>query len=281
MRLQVIEAVCQPAGTVNEDRWGARDDKAVWILDGATGLTDERVLPGPSDALWFVDQVDGGLRERAASGNTPADLLRPIVRTAREALAKAALRPDAPAVDLPGGAMAMLRLIEDAVELSSLGDCRVVHRDALGAVSGFGTSKVTALDDLLVEEVVRLQGLGLSQDAIWQRVLPMTRRHRALANQPEGYWRLDLDERALGHIEIERRPARAGDAFLMLSDGFYRLVDVYRRYSYDTLIGAAERSGLKLLLDELRQIEADDRDCRRYPRLKPRDDATAVLVRLA
>ena len=133
MRLQVIEAVCQPAGTVNEDRWGARDDKAVWILDGATGLTDERVLPGPSDALWFVDQVDGGLRERAASGNTPADLLRPIVRTAREALAKAALRPDAPAVDLPGGAVAMLRLIEDAVtaplvhELGTLGKTDAVQ----------------------------------------------------------------------------------------------------------------------------------------------------------
>jgi len=281
LRLQVIDAVCQPADAVNEDRWGARDDQAVWVLDGATGLADERFLPGPSDALWFVEQVDGGLRERAISGNRPADVLRPIVRQAREAFARAALRPDAAAVDLPGGALAMLRLVEDTVELSSLGDCRIVHCDALGAVSCFGTSKVTALDDLLVEEVVRLQALGLSQDAIWLHVLPMTRRHRALANQPDGYWRLDLDERALAHIEIERRPARPGDAFLLLSDGFYRLVEVYRRYSYETLIETAQRQGLAPLAAELRAIEAADPECRRFPRLKPRDDATAVLVRLA
>jgi len=280
LRLQVIEALCEPSGAVNEDRWGARDDKAVWILDGATGLAAERVLPGPSDARWFVEQIDGGLRGRAMSGNTPADVLRPIVRQTREAFAKAALRPDATAVDLPGGALAMLRLIEDRVELSSLGDCRIVHRDALDAVSCFGTSKVTALDDLLVEEVVRLQSLGLSQETIWQRVLPTTRRHRALANQPDGYWRLDLDERALAHIEIKHRPARSGDDFLLLSDGFYRLVDVYGRYSYETLLGAAQQRGLAPLAAELRAIEAADPECRRFPRLKPRDDATAVLARV-
>ena len=281
MRIEVIEALCQPSGAVNEDRWGAYDDKAVWVLDGATGLADERVLPGPSDALWFVEQVDSGLRQRAMSANTPADVLRPVVRQMRQAFAKAALRPDAAAVDLPGGALAMLRLVEDGVELSSLGDCRIVHRDALGAVACFGTSKVTALDDLLVEEVIRLQGLGLTQDAIWHRILPMTRRHRALANQPDGYWRLDLDERAVAHIEIERRPARPGDAFLLLSDGFYRLVDVYRRYSYETLLDAAQRRGVAPLAAALRAIEAADPQCRQFPRLKPRDDATAVLAQLA
>ena len=281
MRLQVVEAACEPAGAINEDRWGTCDDKAVWVLDGATGLADERVLPGPSDALWFVEQVDRGLRGRATSGNAPADVLRPIVRQAREAFGKAALRPDAAAVDLPGGALALLRLVENTVELGSLGDCRIVHRDDLGTVACFGTSKVTALDDLLVEEVVRLQALGLSQDAIWLRVLPMTRRHRALANQPNGYWRLDLEERALAQVEIERRPAGPGDAFLLLSDGFYRLVDVYRRYSYETLLDAAQRQGLAPLAAELRAIEAADPECRRFPRLKPRDDATAVLARIA
>jgi serine/threonine protein phosphatase PrpC len=281
LRVQVIEAVCQPAGAVNEDRWGARADGAVWVLDGATGLADERVLPGPSDALWLVEQVDDGLREHAMSGKTPADVLRPIVRQMREAFAEAALRRDAAAVDLPGGALAMLRLIGDTAELSSLGDCRIVRRDAVGAVSCFGTSKVTALDDLLVQEVVRLQALGLSQDAIWQHVLPMTRRHRALANRLDGYWRLDLDERALDHIEVERVPERAGDNFLLLSDGFYRLVDVYRRYTYETLLDAAQRRGLARLAAELRAIEAADPECRRFPRLKPRDDATAVMARIS
>jgi serine/threonine protein phosphatase PrpC len=107
----------------------------------------------------------------------------------------------------------------------------------------------------------------------------MTRRHRALMNRPEGYWTTDLSGRGLDHIEIERMSARAGDHFLLMSDGFYRLVDTYRRYTYATLIEEAQR-GLPQLLRDLREIEDADPECRKYPRLKPRDDATAVLVRV-
>jgi serine/threonine protein phosphatase PrpC len=278
LRVEIVDAVSEPGGAINEDRWGALDH-VVWLLDGATGIAEERVLPGPSDARWFVDLVDAGLRDRAESASAPAEVLRPLVRQIRQDFAAAALRPDAPAVDLPGASLAMLRLVEGGAEFASLGDCRIVRRDAGGAVRCFGTSKVTALDERVVEEAVRLQGEGLSHDEIWLRVLPMLRRHRALANLPEGYWRLDLDERGLDHIEVEYEPARGGESFLLLSDGFYRLVDVYRCYSYATLLDAAQRRGLPPLMAELRTIEALDPECRRCPRIKPRDDATAVLAR--
>jgi len=273
--LAVVDAICEPSGAVNEDRWGALEN-ACWVMDGATGLTSERVLPGPSDALWLMERVDAGLKEHAVGAKTPADALRPVLADARIAFAQTTLRPDASMVDLPCGAVTMLRLRGTDAELSSLGDCRIVH-----STDGrcFGTSKVTALDDRLVEEVTRLQQQNLPYAEIWQRVLPMTRYHRSLRNLPEGYWNLDLSGAGLHHIEVERVPARAGDHFLLMSDGFYRLVDVYRRYTYRTLMEAA-RLGLAKLLLELREIEADDSECRKYPRLKPRDDATAVLVRV-
>jgi serine/threonine protein phosphatase PrpC len=280
LHLQVIDATCQPAGAVNEDRWGARDDGAVWVLDGATGIAEQRALPGPSDALWLVERVDAGLLQRATDDAPPADILRPIVHQAEQEFARAALRPDAPRAERPCASLVLLRLRGDELELASVGDCRIVYRDADGAIRCFGTSGVTALDERLVEEVIRLQAQSVAHDQIWQRVLPMARRHRTLMNLPGGYWMLDLSGRGLDHIEIERMPAHAGDAFLLLSDGFYRLVDVYQRYSYETLLGAAQRRGLAPLSAELQAIEAADPECRRYPRLKPRDDATAVLATL-
>jgi serine/threonine protein phosphatase PrpC len=280
VRLQVIEAVCEPAGAINEDRWGASQD-AVWLLDGATGLAEQRVLPGPSDALWLVEQVDAGMRQHAARDETAAEILRSTVHKAQHEFARVALRPDAPPGERPTASFILLRLRANDIELASLGDCRIVYRDAAGATRSYGASGVTALDERLVEEVIRLQADGVTRDEIWSRVLPMTRRHRAMMNLPEGYWTLDLSERGLDHIEIARLPAKRGEPFLMLSDGFYRLVDAYRRHSYDTLLTAAETSGLAPLLDELRAIEAADTACRLYPRLKPRDDATAVLVRPA
>ena len=122
MRLQVIEAVCQPAGAVNEDRWGVHDDKAVWVLDGATGLAAQRVLPGPSDALWLVERIDAGLRQAAAGDETLAEILRPIVRRAMAEFAGSALRPDAPPADRPCTSLIVLRLRDSGVELASLGD---------------------------------------------------------------------------------------------------------------------------------------------------------------
>lgn len=278
MPLQLIDAVWEAGGQVNEDRWGALE-RAAWVLDGATEIAEQRVLPGPSDASWFADRVDAGLHERAAGTETPAQVLRPIVDQARQAFAQAALRPGAPAMDLPCAALAMIRLDEAGAELISLGDCRVVGTDPDGVTRSFGTSKLTALDARLDDEVVRLQTGGLSHAEIWQRLLPMIRRHRGLMNLPEGYWNLDLSGRGLDHIEIERWPAPRGAVFLLLSDGFYRLVDTYRRYDYATLLAAAERDGLAPLCRELRAIEAEDAECRRYPRLKRCDDATAVLVR--
>ena len=279
MRLQVVDAVSLAGGQVNEDRWGA-SGRSAWILDGATGLAEKRVLPGPSDASWLVDRVDAGLRQRAAGAELPAQVLRPIIEQGREVFARDALRPDAPAMDMPCGSLAMLRLDEGEVELTSLGDCRIVGCDPAGTFRSFGTSKVTAFDARLEDEVVRLQAEELAHAEIWRRVLPMTRRHRALMNLPEGYWNLDLSGRGLDHMEIERWPAPSGAGFLLLSDGFYRLVDTYRRYTYPMLLAAAERHGLAPIGRELRAIEDGDAECRRYPRLKPRDDATAVLLRV-
>ncbi len=274
--LAVVDAVCDAPGAVNEDRWGALDHSA-WVLDGSTGLTTDHVLPGPSDALWLMERIDSGFRaeNRADAAPSLAAALRPILAEARAEFARVARRPKAEPADMPCGSLAMLCVREGVAEMSSLGDCRILDGDG----RAFGTSGVTALDDRLVAEVVALQKEGVPHRDIWQRLLPMIRRHRALMNRPEGYWTTDVTGAGLDHIEIERVPARAGDHFLLMSDGFYRLVDTYRRYTYPQLMDAA-RAGLAPLLLELRDIEAGDPECRTYPRLKPRDDATAVLVRV-
>lgn len=67
---------------------------------------------------------------------------------------------------------------------------------------------------------------------------------------------------------------------LLASDGFYRLVDTYGRYSAEALLQAALADGLAPLYAALRRIEDADPQCLQYPRLKARDDATAFLLKL-
>lgn len=71
---------------------------------------------------------------------------------------------------------------------------------------------------------------------------------------------------------------RIGQLYLLMTDGFYHLVDVYGAYTVDALLDAAICGGLAKLRDQLRCIEGDDPNGIRFPRIKPSDDATAVLL---
>ena len=70
-----------------------------------------------------------------------------------------------------------------------------------------------------------------------------------------------------------------GGHVLLASDGFWRLVDPYGVLTADALMDAVVARGPAAVLADLRAIEAGDAACVRFPRLKVRDDATAVLLR--
>lgn len=253
---------------------------AVWILDGATGMTDERVLPGSSDALWLVEQIDRALAALTPTSLATGEVLRRAVTAAAHEFARAALRPGAPASERPSASLAMVRAQGASLELSNLGDCRILRVERAG-VRCFGSSKVAAFDRRVVDELSRRQRDGMTRYAdIWPHLVDIVRQNRARMNQEDGYWILDLTERPLEHVQYAFAGAADVDHLLLVSDGFYRLVDTYRRYSDESLVRAALDRGLAALYDELRAIERDDEESLRYPRIKVRDDATALLVRV-
>ena len=63
-----------------------------------------------------------------------------------------------------------------------------------------------------------------------------------------------------------------------MSDGFYRLVSPYGRYTDAALIEAANAKGLGPLMQELRALEANPEDDAKVGRFKTSDDATALLL---
>lgn len=268
-------------GRANEDRAGFADS-AGWVLDGTTGLSQRRLLPGPSDAAWFVAAVDEALRQRL-----PADLeicatLRRSVLDVRERFASAALQPADEELERPAASLAVARQRPGGhLELASVGDCRILLRNARGEVEAFGSSPVAELDRQVVARLVELRAAGVERYAeAWDHLVGVIRRNRTLANRDGGYWVLDLGERWLPHVERRIVPWRRGEALLLVSDGFYRLVDTFGFHTDQELFAAALEGGLAELGRRLRTAEREDSECVRYPRIKVHDDATALLVRL-
>lgn len=275
----VLECLSLPGGVVNEDATG-HVGGAAWILDGATGVAPARLLPGASDAAWLVEAVDAWLRaelHRFADFGTGARALQQAV-DARFRMQ--ALGDDREPAHQPSASFALAELRAGWVGLWGVGDCRLLVRGNDGRIHRFGSSSVRGLDDRVLARLAALQQQGLAYDAAWAEVRRDILANRSVMNTAGGYWVLDCTSRWLPHLERAQFPAVDTGHLLLMTDGFYRLSDTFGQYDDRALFEVALAHGLDVLARELRTFEDQDRECRRWPRLKPSDDATAVLAKI-
>jgi Protein phosphatase 2C len=275
-----IEWLSIAGGAVNDDGGGSAAQLA-WVLDGATGLPQERLLPGDSDAQWLVSEACSFF-EQLTEGRPAAGHLSVLSTFLSSRFQAARVRPSAPdrLEDLPSASLALAVIDGQSLTIANIGDCRTLVRFPNGATRQFGDSPVSALDAQVVGRLVELQrsNPSASYGALKAGLVPFIRRNRLLKNQPNGYWVLEPGDSWLQYVQYFAAGVAPGTHVLMLSDGFYRLVDHYHLYSDESLLAAAVEDGLQVLAQRLRRLEDEDAECRVYPRLKPRDDASALLL---
>ena len=278
-RLEVLDWASARANPSNEDIFGSCGRWA-WIADGASGLAGTPYTPGPSDAAWLVEQID------AAIASMPAELSARGWAKAMETGVANAFLPYRKAgaetpLRYPAAALAAIRLNGSSIEALNIGDCAVVLRNGFGAAERLGTSRVERFDRCVESILRRSQAKGGSYEDAWPAMQARIARNRAKANRAGGYWVVRPDSRWARHTQVRRRKVGPGSRILLATDGFMRLTDAYRRYPTPDSLLEACRAGLVPLLAELRAIEADDSGCARYPRIKPSDDATALLLEVS
>jgi len=282
-RLQLRLARSEPGdGAANDDVAGAASG-AAWVIDGATGL-GEPLLPGPSDAAWFAQEVDRALRsalEAEPEAQTPA-ILRRVVAEVGAAFEEQRLRAPTAAHETPSAAFVMVRALGEAVELSGLGDCQAIYADPSGEPKLFGLSALTQLDTDVVAELAAAFAAdpGLLLAEAKTRLLPGLRRNRALMNRPGGYWILSLDPAAIDHLEtLVLAPEDGALDCVLASDGFMRLHELFG-WSLAELLAVEDEAALDAAFRRLREAEAADGECRARPRFKRSDDASFARVRV-
>jgi Protein phosphatase 2C len=94
----------------------------------------------------------------------------------------------------------------------------------------------------------------------------ITDRHRAAAADPAA-----ASVAATGTI-----PAAGLRGIALLSDGATRITDLYHQVSWAQIIEVIRDDGPEALIRQVRAAEDTDPDGQRWPRTKPRDDATIV-----
>jgi len=278
--LEVLDSISIPGNPEkpNDDAF-AHIERAAVVMDGATGLGDQ-LMPGKSDAAWLSAFGARRLMAYMRDGATPNEAVTAALfdaQTSYEALRK---RPPADTWETPFSSM--MFVAEDAQGMEALwfGDCAALVKRLGASVEIVGD----ALDKRRAEarRVAKLSekhGLSPASASNRPEYLDALRKARNVVNSGE-HWAFGPDVRAADHVASKKVGAPKGSVLLLCSDGFLALASDYNAYDADALVMAAQSKGLKALCDELRAIERDDAEGRKFPRFKTSDDATALLLRV-
>jgi len=94
----------------------------------------------------------------------------------------------------------------------------------------------------------------------------ITDRHRGAAADPD----------AARYATVGTLPCADLRGVALLSDGATRITDLYDVLTWPDVIDVIRSQGPAALISRVRAAEDTDPDCQRWPRGKPRDDATVV-----
>lgn len=222
-------------------------ENAVVVLDGATSSRPD--LPSGG---WYA----GHLAAELATGlraNPDAGLAALLAGAIAEVAAKHDLQPGAS----PSSTVAMLRWTADHVDGLVLADSPIV---------AFGQSGASVLaDDRLA--TLRRNGKLTTEAQV-----------RALRNAEDGFWVAEAEPAAARQARRRSWPRNEIDTVLLATDGVAVAVDDYRILDWSRLLEIGRTQGLSAVLDTVRDAEAGDPGCRRWPRAKPHDDQALIMV---
>ena len=259
-----------------DDRY-AFDEAAGWacVIDGATDVGPVRIFKAAeSDAaryaeIFAAEIVAGPADPREIPQAWFARLL-PRLRKAVEREAKIPLK-DAPRSSYPTAAATWVRVKNGKVEGATLGDSIAIVRTPAGEITVLGEASKPADEQKRAQTV-----MAKTQEERLKWLADV----RAIHNTPNGYWVFGVQPEAAARIVYQTADAPAGTQVLVMTDGFYRLVSPYQKYTDEQLIDAVVARGLGELMRELRGMETSAADDAEIGRFKTSDDATALLIEI-
>ncbi|MEM8513521.1 hypothetical protein RCH14_002857 [Massilia sp. MP_M2] len=284
MKLAHICAGADPDSTQNDDRivvFTSTNRTDIIVIDGATSVAHRNYIDdNQGDVAWFVHAFTDAVEKALTPERSQEDCVWLAIAAVRAQFRHAAADRDIPLHAWPIAAMTWLRLSEQegAVQaaLYSLGDCKtLLHTISAGCIDL--DPFVNPQEAVLKDAIAALTNDGVDDPACRrERMLPMLRARREFQNTTPAPGVLCLEPRGPFQARTRNTTLAHDASLLVMTDGFYRLVDTYSIYTDTTLMEACLDRGLAAQLDELRKFESTGVSTGAAS-VKPADDASAVL----
>jgi hypothetical protein len=277
-RFRSLDRLSLAGSRVNEDGAGLQG-RFAWIIDGATGLSDEQLTSGGSDAAWLAQLIDARLT--ALSGmETASAVLRCLETDIGSAFE--AETTHVPAVGDHHAPSACLGLLEAApgegghLKLQGLflGDVIALVPVERGIIRWSDERAKPFERKTLAALGAQGHEPGRTPEAVRRQILE----NRTRLNRADGYWIVNPRRPWVGQELRFEAQVRPGAPIVLATDGFMRLVDVFEAYSDSELHARLAAGGGRELMQELRERERSDLMAGAYPRVKTHDDATFLVI---
>jgi len=285
MRVQTVSCGAEPQA--NEDFVAVHETQGavdLIVIDGGTSVAERHYIdPVRGDVVWFAQGFAAELATCLRQGLSQHDCaLRAAAALYEEFNARTAGKT-VPLHAWPIGAMTWARVHAGGgrrrLQLYSLGDCKTLLHGPEAAVVDLDPF-VNPQEAVLQAEIARLVDQGVTDAAERRaRMLPLLRARREAQNAASAPSILCLRPSgpfAARTVEAELPP---GSALLVMTDGFYRLVEPYGLYPDRELALRCRQRGLDAMVDELRAYEGRTFGTEALA-VKRADDASAVLLEL-
>lgn len=274
------EIINESIKKVNEDIAYA-DENMAWVLDGATGLTDKKLTSFESDARWFVNEWDKYLK---ANLNDKCKSIRNIVLEGigiiRDKFYKESGLEYIEEIKRPSASISIVRKNEDIIEYFMLGDCTLLIKDIDNNVTRIKDILLEKFDNRAISEMLKVRDeKNISWVEARKIINPILIENRLLKNTQDGYWILEFNEEAVSHCIEGKFFHKEVKNLALMSDGFSAIVDTYKYFNEGELIERLIEFGCEKTYKLIREIEEDDKDLLKYPRLKKGDDCTIVFIK--
>lgn len=265
------------AGTnCNEDSIFICDNYG-FVIDGATGLSGEKITPAGSDAQWFSHTLRDYL-QTALSYDLPLETI--LTETLSQVIEDFNKYENAENISIyPSAGISIFRCREDKVEYYVLGDCPALIKTTDNKIYHFTNSNLVKLDSANINLLAK-RAKEANIDVINAKSLITDEliKVRELKNKEGGYYILSDDPSAISHGLFGTFDKEDVSEIILMSDGYAQIFELFKAYSKPELFKAIKVKELSEIYDELYALQEEDKSCNKYPRFKLRDDSSAIYA---
>jgi serine/threonine protein phosphatase PrpC len=251
------------------------------VLDGATGLGNKKIERADSDARWFVNYLSTYFNEHWSADKRFIHTLKKAVTKANRTFDNITNLTQAPeSFEMPSTGVVAVHIFTDHIKAYRIGDCSLYIQNGNVITDVFGNSPLEALDEISIVEMNKALKNGLSYIEARDEIKDILKKNRSKMNTKDGYTVLSIDPESVHGVEEKRISLPENSVKLLLtSDGFSALHEKYNHTILE-VFEEVNKLSLKEMIRKIRNIEINDKDLLKFPRLKAHDDATCIYFNI-